>query len=286
MKTRHVLLILCFFLLLACQDKRAKEIERLVTEWQGKEIRFPEGLVFTRFISDTVNLTIPEAPYKVLVYVDSVGCTSCKLQLPRWKEFIATMDSLSGGNVPFLFIFQSNDTKEIRYLLKRDNFDKPISLDLSDRLNRLNHFPIDSRFQTFLLDRNNRVVLIGNPVHNPQIKELYINKVSGEKSAPHVLTTARIETSSIALGDIPLGESEEATFTLTNTGKRPLVITDVATTCGCAEPSFDKHPVQPGDSLHVKVRMTPKDKGFFNEVITVKCNTCQMIRFSIRGNAI
>ena len=129
-------------------------------------------------------------------------------------------------------------------------------------------------------------VLDSNSVRNLQIKELYINKVSGEKSAPHVLTTARIETSSIALGDIPLGESAEATFTLTNTGKRPLVIMDVATTCGCAEPSFDKHPVQPSDSLHVKVRMTPKDKGFFNEVITVKCNTCQMIRFSIRGNAI
>ena len=26
--------------------------------------------------------------YKILVYIDSIGCSSCKLQLNKWKEFI------------------------------------------------------------------------------------------------------------------------------------------------------------------------------------------------------
>ena len=36
-------------------------------------------------------------------------------------------------------------------------------------------------FQTFLLDRNNRVIAIGNPIYNPKVKELYLKIIKGEK---------------------------------------------------------------------------------------------------------
>jgi hypothetical protein len=93
---------------------------RLVQEWQGKEIRFPKEITFTRFVTDTVDYQIPTSDYKVLIYVDSIGCTSCKLQLPKWRKLIARVDSLTGGTVPFLFFFQSKDDKELRYILRRD----------------------------------------------------------------------------------------------------------------------------------------------------------------------
>ena len=214
-------LLLLLLALTTCQDKQTGEVRRLVSEWQGKEILFPREITFTRFVSDTVDFTLPESRYKVLIYVDSIGCTSCKLQLPRWKEFITIVDSMTRKEVPFLFFFQSNDKKEIRYLLKRDNFDRPVCLDLSDRLNRLNHFPKDSRFQTFLLDKDNKVVLMGNPIHNPQIKELYLNEINGKRPDVRILTTVKVEKPSITLGDIVLGESEEATFILPIRAKTP-----------------------------------------------------------------
>ena len=152
---KYLNLIILLLFLLACQDKKKDEIKHLVSEWQGKEIRFPKDMVFARFATDTVDFTLPKSPHKVLVFVDSIGCTSCKLQLHRWKELIQYTDSITQGTVPFLFFFQSDDKKEIRYLLKKDNFDKPICLDQSDKLNELNHFPADGRFQTFLLDKYN-----------------------------------------------------------------------------------------------------------------------------------
>lgn len=255
----------------------------MVTEWQGKEIRFPQDMVFTRFTTDTVDFTLPESSHKILVFVDSIGCTSCKLQLHRWKELIQHTDSITQRTVPFLFFFQSTDKKEIRYLLKKDNFDLPICLDQSDRLNGLNHFPADGRFQTFLLDKNNKVVVIGNPIHNPNIRELYLKEITGKQPASQIQTTVQVEKASIQLGAIQDGESKEAVFQLTNTGSNPLVILDAATTCGCARPSFDKHPGKPGETLQVRVIMTPKDKGFFDETITVKCNTKEMIKLNIRG---
>ena len=129
-----------FFLVASCKENKKEEVARLVQEWQGKEIIFPKKITFTRFITDTVDYQIPQSDYKVLIYVDSMGCTSCKLQLPKWKELIAYTDSATGGYIPFLFFFQSKDDKELRYILKRDNFNRPICLDRNNELDKLNRF--------------------------------------------------------------------------------------------------------------------------------------------------
>ena len=286
MRPLDLIILLLTIFLSACQDKQKEIITLLVKEWQGKQILFPENMVFTRFASDTTNFVIPTSGYKVLVFVDSIGCTSCKLQLSRWKEFIRYTDSISQKNIPFLFFFQFDDQWEIHSLLIRENFDKPICLDRSDSLNQLNHFPKDIRFQVFLLDKNNKVVVIGNPVHNPNVKELYLEEISRKQPVAPIQTTVKVEKESLLLETIPLGKSKDTLFTLVNTGDQPLVIIDVTTTCGCAQTLFDKHPVQPGESLHIKVGVTPENKGLFDETITVKCNTNQLIKLNIRGNTI
>ena len=285
MRPLDLIILLLTIFLSACQDKQKEIITLLVKEWQGKQILFPENMVFTRFASDTTNFVIPTSDYKVLVFVDSIGCTSCKLQLSRWKEFIRYTDSISQKNIP-LFFFQFDDQWEIHSLLIRENFDKPICLDRSDSLNQLNHFPKDIRFQVFLLDKNNKVVVIGNPVHNPNVKELYLEEISRKQPVAPIQTTVKVEKESLLLETIPLGKSKDTLFTLVNTGDQPLVIIDVTTTCGCAQTLFDKHPVQPGESLHIKVGVTPENKGLFDETITVKCNTNQLIKLNIRGNTI
>jgi len=40
-------------------------------------------------------------------------------------------------------------------------------------LKNINNFPNDPNFQTFLLDQNNKVLIIGNPVTNNNIRQLY-----------------------------------------------------------------------------------------------------------------
>lgn len=145
----------------------------LVSEWQGKEILFPENVVYTKYVTDTVRYEQPESEYKILVYVDSTGCTSCKLQLDKWKKLMCELDS-SSIEIPLLFYFQTTDHKEIYHILRQDRFEHPVCIDTNDQLNRLNRFPSD---MAFLLNKENKVVLIGNPVHNPAIKELYLKQI-------------------------------------------------------------------------------------------------------------
>ncbi len=284
--TTLLLFLLCSF---SCTtgNKDKAEIAQLVAAWQGKEILFPPTMIFTRNAVDTIDWQLPATDYKIVVFADSIGCVSCKLQLPRWKQLMESMDTIAPGNVSFLFVLQSKDLKEIRYILRRDKFDYPVCVDVNDRFNHLNHFSTHPSFQTFLLDNKNKVVVIGNPVHNPAIKDLYLKQITGKETSPanSIRTTGSLAEPEINLGTFPVSESKRASFTLTNTGNQPLVILDAATTCNCATVSFDKEPAPHGTSLQIHIDMTPKSPGFFNETITLKCNTPQPYKLKIRGQA-
>ena len=64
----------------------------------------------------------------------------------------------------------------------------------------------------------------------------------------------RIETGAIGEDDGP----KSFVFTWRNTGDKPLVITRVKTTCGCAVPTCGKRPVKPGETDSVTVTYHPK----------------------------
>lgn len=291
MKTLNLIILVLLPIFFSCkneQKEKEKHIAQLVNEWQGKQIVFPENLIFTRYLTDTTDYRIPQSEYKVLVYVDSIGCTSCKLQLHKWKELIEYTDSVTQEKIPFLFFFHSKDYKEIRYLLKCDGFDRPVCIDMDDRLNKLNKFPADMTFQTFLLDKNNKVAVLGNPVHNTAIKDLYLKQITGKDSPTKNMlkTTAEATQTEIDFGTFDKSEIKETTIEIKNTGNNPLVIVDVSTTCGCTAATYDKRPAKPGETLRVGIKMTPKDTGFFDEVVTIKYNSInnQPVKGRIKGN--
>ena len=105
-------LLLLFILFPSCKESEKDKIARLVEEWEGKEILFPTRSVFTIQGKDTVDFSLADTDYKVVAYIDSVGCTSCKLQLPRWKLFMQEVDSMLNRPVPFVFYFHPKDMKD------------------------------------------------------------------------------------------------------------------------------------------------------------------------------
>ena len=243
--------IFCFS---SCQESREKQIYRLVQEWTDKEIFFPKNPVFTIQGRDTVSTSEREqfSVKKVLVYVDSVGCMSCRLQLPKWKEFITEVDSLLPDKVSFLFYLYPKDIKEMKYILRRDAFRHPVCIDTDNAINTLNHFPEEDAFQTFLLDEKNRVMAMGNPIHNPKVKELYLSLLTGKRmnTSSEKLTTV-VSSEVINLGKFPWKEKQIDSLQITNTGKYPFVIHDVVTNCGCLQAQFDRKPIRPGERMNL-----------------------------------
>lgn len=285
---RFLTLIMCVWLLASCQESRKDVMLRLVSEWKEKEVKFPARSVFTVQGKDTVDFEFRHADYKVVTYIDSVGCTSCKLQLPRWKEFLAEVDSLTEGSVPFLFYFHPKDMKELRYLTRRDRFTYPVCLDEMDDFNRLNQFPREMMFQTFLLDKDNKVIAIGNPVLNPRVKELYVSLITGRKEAPskETLTEVSVSQTVVDFGQFPMSEQKSHRFGLTNTGNHLLVVQDVVTSCSCTKVEYSKEPIRPGETLEVKVSYEAEEAGRFNKSVMVYCNAeTSPLRLTIKGES-
>ena len=266
-----ILILFSFLFFFSCSNVKKKQVEILVNEWNNKEICFPAHPVFTRQLTDTVLYRIPKSDYKVVVFVDSVGCVSCKLQLSRWKEFMHEVDSLSDGAVPFVFFFQSKDLRELRYILKCDGFSHPVCIDTDDEFNRLNHFPGEMMFQTFLVDSENRVK-VGNPIHNLSVKELYLKELTGMKSNPLPVTTVHSDSVEYHYGTVGENQTESRKVVLHNTGKEVFRIKGVTTSCDCMTVEYGWDEIQPGESAVLTVKYKAEEPGDFWRTITIYGN--------------
>lgn len=60
------------------------------------------------------------------------------------------------------------------------------------------------------------------------------------------LTSLVLSENSHSFGKIKKGEKVEHVYQVTNTGKNPLIISNVKPGCGCTAPTFTKEPIMPG----------------------------------------
>ena len=74
-------------------------------------------------------------------------------------------------------------------------------------------------------------------------------------------------------GDIKQGQVVNAVFKFKNTGKAPVVLSNVQVTCGCTVPTWTKDPIAPGKSAEINATFNSAGKmGMQNKVITILSN--------------
>lgn len=261
----------------SCEKNKEKHLlKTVIQQWSGKQIRFPDNCTCRWQNKDTsLCAALFDKEYKVLLYVDSTGCTSCKLGLAQWKHLISSTDTMDiKEKLSFLFFFHPQNKRELGFLLKRDGLDYPVFLDTANTIDKLNRFPSDPAYQCFLLDRDNKVLAIGNPALNPKIWTLYKRIISGGNREAEQMqnTTLKADKPEYNYGSIKVNKAHPAEFVLTNTGTRPLLISQVSASCGCTAVNWEKKPIPPGKSTRVKVEMKPDNPGNFAKTVTVHCN--------------
>jgi hypothetical protein len=87
-------------------------------------------------------------------------------------------------------------------------------------------------------------------------------------------TTVRFDELKYDFGEINEGEKVYHTFTFTNTGDHPLLITNAVGSCGCTVPTYSREPIAPGGKGSIEVQFDSKGRdGLQNKNITVSANT-------------
>lgn len=112
---------------------------------------------------------------KVVTFINA-DCSSCIEDLKEWTLFVNKADM---NKVRFIFLIRSNygNTTFENLNTNKIDFDLPYFYDNNDSLFTLNKISEDKLFQTFLLDEQNKVKLIGNPIGHKRLSDLYLKEI-------------------------------------------------------------------------------------------------------------
>jgi len=107
-----------------------------------------------------------------------------------------------------------------------------------------------------------------------KVKAENVEKASERDTQEVAYPTLEFDKKTHDFGTIDEGDVVEHTFTFTNNGKAPLVITNARGSCGCTVPSWTKEPVAPGETGEMLVKFNSRGKrNQQNKTVTITANT-------------
>ena len=77
------------------------------------------------------------------------------------------------------------------------------------------------------------------------------------------------KSESIDVGTIPQGKPKLIRFEFTNTSSKPIIIENVAPSCGCTTADYTKTPIQPGKKGFVEASYNAAATGAFMKTVNV-----------------
>jgi hypothetical protein len=175
---KRILVFMLSFIFFSCNENvnRTKDYEEVVNNWIGKQLIFPDIDPIQPISIDTEKKQLRNL-YKIVLYTDSIGCTSCNLRLDLWNHFVKIVDSTSNNTVDFQFWFGPNNNQELLSLFEEYHFRHVFYYDDADKFNQINRLPDHQNLRCFLLDSTNNVLLVGNPITNNSLWKLYLEQV-------------------------------------------------------------------------------------------------------------
>ena len=120
-------------------------------------------------------------------------------------------------------------------------------------------------------------IIFGFEVSAQKISDLpKSQQPQSDSKAQSVVSTSQtsvvFEKTTHDYGTIGQGADGNCEFKFTNTGQAPLILSNVAASCGCTVPDWPHEPIVPGTSGSIKVKYNTDLLGVFNKSITVNSN--------------
>lgn len=259
------ILLSTFFILSACSSKD-NSIKEIVSEWAGRELtvdydRFSIG-------GDPTVMNPAEYDYKIINYVDSSSCNRCRMKLDLWNLYMSRLDA-ADANVALFTIVKSKDVEDVMNIVKSTPYNYPIMLDSLGTFVNKNNPPDDIRFNTFLLDSDDKIVAIGNPALMPTVGDLFRNIILGD-SICETQSPAIVVTPSRNLGITHPSEIVNTDFLISNKTGEALTLDTIITSCDCISASLRSNRIESQTIARLTATLTPDTiQGSFQRQIYI-----------------
>jgi hypothetical protein len=181
----YTTLFLCSNAILSCSTKKNQQkvtaLKSVVERTLEKKLLLPDSMItyspFNNYIADSVYIF--NYDYKIYSYINA-SCGTCILDIELWNNLIPEFRNYKTS---IILIIGSEDRFELlKYLCESGEiktFHYPFILDRKNEFLNLNEFmnEIDA-FETVLTDKENNILMMGNPIINKNIKKLYLEMIT------------------------------------------------------------------------------------------------------------
>ncbi|HNY59194.1 MAG TPA: DUF1573 domain-containing protein [Bacteroidales bacterium] len=116
------------------------------------------------------------------------------------------------------------------------------------------------------------IIFAQSPVKTTKSEE---SKTVSTDTEVEIGPKAEWAATTIDLGEVQFMVKKDASFTLTNTGNQPLLITSARASCGCTNLKYSQEPILPGKSTELSVTFNGSGNGAFRKSITVQTNASE-----------
>lgn len=170
-------------ILFSCNRNQAKKIEEVIidpinkelisinSKLIGKEIILPELVPLqTKYSTSGLN----KSEFTILVYYDG-NCSGCFLQLSKWVEMSKILNR-ANSNINYKFVLWGANEPLIKYNLNEFNiYLDDIYFDEMKYFGENYSFLLEPNylFSCILLNKNNRILQIGNPINSIFSREAF-----------------------------------------------------------------------------------------------------------------
>ena len=176
-----IYLFLCA--ILSSCGSSSKRIEEDVEQLYSSSINIPIHQMLRFDSHSSVPEVMRSMGFKMVVFTDSTECSSCAIgHLNAWEPILDSLMTFPEYNeTVFIFAPSKTDCSKVEKELRYSDFKYPVYLDTCNIFAEVNNIPINRMMHTFLIDKESRVILVGNPLSNPKIQELLFKVLNSER---------------------------------------------------------------------------------------------------------
>ena len=173
---KFVLLLITLLTCMGCTPDLTHQMQNFL----GRKILFDVKFTMSNMF-DVQSRIKSDSIIKFVVLYDSTECSSCRVNRLEQYNDISDLTDRYGVRVSPIIIFSpaTAQMSELKRELRLQKLSFPIYIDSNHTFERINPcIPVDRRLHAFLLNRDNEVVLIGDPINNPALWDLYAKTIN------------------------------------------------------------------------------------------------------------